>query len=66
MYGLPKDPREMSDEEIDAALAKDHPPEDFDVQWWWDWPEEKIGFCISAAYKHAISIELVQQSLLKL
>lgn len=50
-----KNPERLTDEEIDAALAKEYPPEDFDVRWWWDYPEEKIGFCVSVAAKFSVS-----------
>ncbi len=63
MFGLDRDPREMTDAEIDAALAKQYPPEDFDVTWWWDWPEDKVGFCVSASFKHVMTMKDFEENL---
>ena len=53
---LRTDWQNMEPDEIERVLAEKYPAKDFDVHWWWDWPEEKIGFCLSVAYKHAITI----------
>ncbi len=51
------DAANMTDEQIDAELAKKYPSADYDVSWWWDWPEERIGFCVSTSFKRTLSMK---------
>lgn len=48
LHQLSRDPREMSDDEITSELKTIYGP-DCTVSWWWDWPDEKLGFCVSAS-----------------
>lgn len=57
------DPEIMTDEEIEKSLAKKYPPEDFVVGWTWYFPDERAGFCLNVAYKHAISVKDVEDNL---
>lgn len=59
-------PDEMTDEQISARLAQEYPPEDFAVHWWWDWPEKRLGFCISTAFKHALRQSDFKQNIYEL